>query len=235
MIKKAVITGGTRGIGRAIAERLATEGYAIAVCSNDATDLDNMTADFAERFADVELIAEFVDLSKKEEVLKFAQLIDNQWHRVDILVNNAGIYTPSSIYTEGDGLLEKMLSVNLFAAYHLTRALLPLMLPLDKAFIFNMSSIASITAYANGGAYAITKYALLGFSENLRETLKTSNIKVTALLPGATWSDLWTGFEAPKERLMQAQDIAEAVMSALKMSDSAVVEKIILRPQLGDL
>ena len=235
MVRKAVITGATKGIGRAIAESLATEGYDVAVCSRHEADLKEMEIDFAERFGDVQLLTKVVDVSKKEEVLAFAQFIDSQWHRVDILVNNAGIFIPGAIHTEGEGDLEKMIETNLYSAYYLTRALLPLMMPLKKGYIFNMCSTASASAYTNGGSYSISKYALLGFSKNLRQELKTHGIKVTSIMPGATWSDSWAGFEAPEERLMQARDIAEAMVSALRMSASAVVEEIVMRPQLGDL
>lgn len=235
MLRKAVITGATKGIGRAIAESLATEGYDIAVCSRHEEDLTEMKADFAARFGDVTLLTKVVDVSKKEEVWAFAQFIENEWHRVDVLVNNAGVFIPGSIHTEGDEDLEKMIETNLYSAYHLTRALLPLMMPLKKGYIFNMCSTASTSAYTNGGSYSISKYALLGFSKNLRQEMKDKGIKVTAIMPGATWSDSWAGFEAPEERLMQARDIAEAVVAALRMSASAVVEEIVMRPQLGDL
>ena len=119
MLRKAVITGATKGIGRAIAESLATEGYDIAVCSRHEEDLEEMQKEFASRFASVELVTKVVDMSKKEEVLKFAQFIHNQWQRVDILVNNAGVFIPGAIHTEGDGDLEKMIETNLYSAYHL--------------------------------------------------------------------------------------------------------------------
>ncbi len=90
-------------------------------------------------------------------------------------------------------------------------------------------------AYPNGGSYSISKFALLGFSKVLREELKSSGIKVTAVMPGATWSDSWSGAELPYERLMEAEDIAESILSIYKLGPSAVVEEIILRPQLGDL
>lgn len=124
MLRKAIITGATKGIGRAIAESLATEGYDIAVCSRHEEDLLEMKKDFASRFANVELLTKVVDMSKKEEVLAFAQFIENQWDRIDILVNNAGIFIPGAIHTEGDGDLEKMMETNLYSAYHLTRAVL---------------------------------------------------------------------------------------------------------------
>ncbi|HHM20936.1 MAG TPA: SDR family NAD(P)-dependent oxidoreductase, partial [Bacteroidetes bacterium] len=101
--------------------------------------------------------------------------------------------------------------------------------------IFNMCSIASLIAYPNGGSYTISKFALLGFSKVLREEMKDKGIKVTSILPGATWSASWAGVDLPKSRLMQPRDIARAVWCAWQMEPSAVVEDIVIRPQLGDL
>jgi short-subunit dehydrogenase len=235
MNRKAVITGATKGIGRAIAEALATEGYDLAVCSRHEKDLEDLKADFADRFPQSKVLTQVVDVSQKKEVLAFAQLIDSQWHRVDVLVNNAGVFIAGSIKDEAEDALETMLQVNVMSAYNLTRALLPIMIARKRGYIFNMCSAASIRAYTNGGSYSISKFALLGFSKNLREELKETGIKVTSILPGATWSDSWAGFEAPESRLMQARDIAEVVVSALRMSASAVIEEILMRPQLGDL
>ena len=235
MNRKAVITGATKGIGRAIAESLATEGYDLAVCSRSETDLVAMQTDFAERFSEVQLLTKVVDVSVKSEVVAFAQLIENQWKRVDVLVNNAGLFISGSIITDGDDALETMIATNLYSAYNLTRALLPLMLERKRGAIFNLCSVASLKAYPHGGSYSISKFALLGFSKNLREELMPHGIKVTAIMPGGTWSDSWAGFEAPESRLMQARDIAEAVVATLRMSASAVVEEIVMRPQLGDL
>ena len=235
MNRKAVITGATKGIGRALAEALATEGYDLAVCSRHQEDLDALKTDFSARFPDIKILTKAVDVSQKKEVLEFADLITQTWERVDVLVNNAGIFISGSIQNEADDALETMLNVNLMSAYNLTRALLPTMLVRKRGYIFNLCSAASIRAYTNGGSYSISKFALLGFSKNLREELKETGIKVTSILPGATWSDSWVGFEAPESRLMQARDIAEVVVSALRMSASAVIEEILMRPQLGDL
>lgn len=109
------------------------------------------------------------------------------------------------------------------------------MLETGKGHIFNMCSIASLHAYPDGGSYSISKFALLGFSKNLREELKDKGIKVTSIMPGATWSASWAGADFPEDRLMQAADIANAVWSAWSMSPAAVVEDIVIRPQLGDL
>jgi len=231
---KIVITGATKGIGRAIAEKFATEGFDLAICARTEADLAGFKKEFQEKY-NVEVLTRATDMSSKTDVLAFADFIKSSWGEVDVLVNNAGIFIPGEISREEDGLLEKQMETNLYSAYHFTRAMLPVMLEKGSGHIFNMCSIASILAYPNGGSYSISKFALLGFSKVLREELKTKGIKVTAILPGATWSDSWAGVDLPASRLMGANDIAIAVWAAWQMSTSAVVEEIVVRPQLGDL
>jgi short-subunit dehydrogenase len=232
---RAVITGATKGIGRAIAFKLVEEGYDVALCARSKQDLEDTRQALRELRPGAEVLIRSVDMGISREVLDFGAMITEHWPHIDVLVNNAGIFIPGKVSEEPEGTLENMMAVNVYSAYHLTRSLLPALGRADSAHIFNMCSIASTTAYPNGGSYSISKFALLGFSKVLREELKPRNIKVTSLLPGATWSDSWRGVDLPEDRLMQAQDIAIAVWSALQMSPSAVVEEIILRPQLGDL
>ena len=153
---------------------------------------------------------------------------------VDILVNNAGTFVPGNVSDEPDGALEETLDVNLYSAYHLTRALLPRFLEQQSGHIFNMGSIAGLKAYPGGGSYSISKFALHGFSKNLRYELMPHGIKVTTLIPGAVFTDSWKGFVA-EERIMQAEDIAQLVYTTSQLSLQATVEEIVIRPQLGDL
>jgi short-subunit dehydrogenase len=104
-----------------------------------------------------------------------------------------------------------------------------------QGHIFNMCSVASIRAYSNGGSYAISKFALLGFSKCLREELKGKGIRVTAVMPGATRTASWDGVNLPDERFMKIEDVAESVYAAFSLSSRSVVEEIIIRPQLGDI
>jgi short-subunit dehydrogenase len=101
--------------------------------------------------------------------------------------------------------------------------------------IFNMCSVAGLKAYPGGGAYSVSKFALEGFTQNLRLELMTQGIKVTAIQAGATMSDSWAGSDIPAERMMRADDVATAIWSAYQLSPQSVVESILLRPQLGDL
>lgn len=231
----AIITGATKGIGRAIVESFAAEGFNIAINSRSEEDLQAYQADLQARYPEQQFIVKATDMSKKEQVLAFADYVKANWQQVEVLVNNAGVFLPGNISEEASGILESQIETNLYSAYHLTRAILPLMLPQKSGYIFNMCSIASQIAYPNGGSYSISKFALLGFSKVLREELKEKGIRVSAIMPGGTWSDSWKGVELPYERLMEANDIAIAVMAAYRMSPSAVVEQIVLRPQLGDL
>lgn len=139
------------------------------------------------------------------------------------------------MYNETDKVLEQMIAVNLYSAYHLTRTIIPKMIVQKSGHIFNMCSIASLQAYTNGGAYSISKFALAGFSKNLREEMKPFAVKVTAVYPGAAYTDSWAGSGVDPKRIMEANDIAEMIYAAAKLSPQACVEDIIMRPQLGDL
>lgn len=235
MSKTAVITGATKGLGRAIAEVFSENGFDICVCARTQGDLDAMQAEWQARFPERRLYTYPADLGKKSEVVEFAEFTRSHLDRLDVLVNNAGLFLPGAVTDEANGTLETLMEVNLYSAYHLTRALLPLMLPHRHGHIFNMCSIASLIAYPNGGSYTISKFAMLGFSKVLREEMKPRGIRVTAILPGATWSDSWRGADFPEDRLMQASDVARAVWAAYNLSDSAVVEEVVMRPMLGDL
>lgn len=229
-----VITGSSKGIGKAIAEEFASEAHQFFLCSRNDFQLYETLKDLQTRFPASEFKARPTDLSRKEEVLAFADWVLS--HGVpDILVNNAGLFIPGSISTEEEGAIETSLSVNLLSAYHLTRRFLPGMMTRKSGHIFTICSIASIAAYPNGGSYSISKFALLGFSKNLREEMKPHGIKVTAVLPGAAYTDSWSGSGVAPSRIMEARDIAVMVVASSRLSVQACVEDIILRPQLGDL
>lgn len=230
-----VITGGTKGIGRAIAETFATQGFDICVSARTQSDLDDMQATWAQQFPERQLLTFAADLSRKQDCLDLAAFVKTHWPQLNILVNNAGVFVPGQISEEADGVLESQIETNLYSAYHLTRAILPLLQSVPKAHIFNMCSIASFMAYPNGGAYSISKFALLGFSKVLRAELAPRRIRVTAVMPGATWSDSWRGAPYPTERLMPAGDIAQLIWGCYQLSDASVVEELIVRPQLGDI
>lgn len=230
-----VITGASKGIGKAIAIDFAAMGANLFLCARNEIGLYNTVAELQQKYPACTVNAKIADMSKKEDAKNFGEWILDRTKQIDILINNAGQFIPGSIYNEAEGLLEQMINVNLYSAYHLTRTLLPSMIAANRGHIFNLCSIASLQAYSNGGSYSISKFALLGFSKNLREELKPHHIKVTAVYPGAVMTESWGDFDNSNQRIMEASDIAAMIIAASKLSAQAVVEDIIIRPQLGDL
>ena len=235
MRKLIVVTGGSQGIGRAILTKFAAEGFDIATCARHAADLEVLKMQIEKLNPGTTVFFRQTDMSIPEEAKAFGNVVLSLERPVNVLVNNAGYFVPGEISTEPEGNLESMININLYSAYHLTRVLVPQMKSLKSGHIFNMCSIASIQAYKNGGSYAISKFALLGFSKCLREELKSHRIRVTAVIPGATKTRSWEGAGLPDERFVRPDDVAQAVLSAYLMSLNSVVEEIIIRPQEGDI
>ncbi len=233
--KNVVITGASRGIGKAVAEAFAKEGATLFLSSRNEVALYNTVAALQTKYPDAIIKAKAFDLSVKEQAMQLGSWINADCKAVDVLINNAGNFLPGSVHNEPDGVLEAMISTNLYSAYHLTRAVVPSMMAAKSGYIFNICSIASLQAYASGGAYSISKFALLGFSKNLREEMKPHNIKVCAIMPGAVLTDSWGDYDNSKSRIMEAKDVADIIIAATKLSAAAVIEDIVLRPQLGDL
>jgi NADP-dependent 3-hydroxy acid dehydrogenase YdfG len=224
MNKTIVVTGGTKGIGRAIVDKFAKEGFTVITSARTNDDSFPKNVHFFQ-----------ADLSKKQEVIAFADFVKRTIDHVDILVNNTGFFLPGQINDEPDGTLEAMIETNLYSAYHLTRGLIGGMMARKEGHIFNICSTASITAYTNGGSYCISKFAMLGMSKVLREEMKPHHVRVTSILPGATLTDSWAGVEIPAERFMAADDVAQVIWTAYNLPSTTVLEEILLRPQLGDL
>lgn len=229
-----VITGASRGMGKATALKFAKDAHKLFLCARTKETLDKAAAEIKNSFPSSTVHTFIADLSVKDEVIAFGKFC-LQYGTPDIVINNAGYYLPGNCIDETEGTLDSMLKLNLYSAYHLIRTLVPEMIKNKSGHIFNICSIASLKAYKGGGGYSISKFALNGFSQNLRQELQPHGIKVTAVFPGAVLTDTWGDFDNSSNRIMEANDIAEMIYAATKLSKGAVVEEIVLRPQLGDL
>lgn len=228
-----IITGASRGIGKAIAAAFNQTGNRLILCARNKAVLEETALELKQKnTAAVETYN--ADLSEKNQTLAFAGFCLG-FGTPQVLINNAGVYIGGNIADEPDGMLEKMMNTNLYSAYHLTRALLPSMIKNGSGHIFNICSIASLQPYPGGGGYSISKYAMNGFSQNLRHELKDKGIKVTTVFPGAVMTNSWAGFDNSENRIMEVNDIAQMIYAASKLSPQAVVEDIVIRPQKGDL
>jgi short-subunit dehydrogenase len=229
----AIITGAGKGIGKAVALKFAEAGYDLLLISRTEETLRNTSLELAAMFPEITVRFMAADLSIKQQCIGAADWCIG-FGNAEILVNNAGVYLPGNCIGEED-TLEEMLKTNLFSAYYFTRMIAPKMIEAKSGHIFNICSIASLDAYDGGGNYSISKYALHGFSKNLRHELKNHNVKVTSVFPGAVYTDSWKGFDNTNNRIMVPEDIAEMIISCSRLSPQAVVEDLIIRPQLGDL
>jgi hypothetical protein len=206
----------------------------VAVCARNHKDLQVFKDEIEKKYG-VNVFVKSADTSDKKQVEDFTKFVLALNRPINVLVNNAGYFTPGATMDEPDGALESMIEGNVYSAYYVTRGLIVSMKRNKAGHIFNMCSIASIKAYPNGGSYAISKFALLGFSKVLREELKEFNIRVTAVMPGATKTQSWDGVDLPDSRFMKTEDVAEVIFNAYSISDRSVVEEVIIRPQLGDI
>lgn len=229
MKKYAIITGGTKGIGHELVDKFILNGFHVITCARNSKDLELLAN---KNEGNVSVFK--ANLENKEEVIGFANFINKETNSVHVLVNNAGVFLPGTIMEENNENFEKQMAINLNAVYYLTKALNSSLVNEDS-YIANICSTASFMAYANGGSYSISKFALLGLTKVLREELKVRGIAVSAVMPGATYTNSWEGTELPIERFMKPNDVANAVWLGYESRKTAVIEEIILRPVLGDI
>lgn len=230
-----IITGASKGIGKAIAEIFVTNGHNVCICARNEEALKETAAKLKNINTHSKVYFKTADMSDKKSVKDFANFTLQNFNQVDVLINNAGVFIGGQMHNEQEGTLEKMIDTNLYSAYYMSRYIIPNMQQYKSGYIFNICSIASFVAYPHGGSYAISKFAMLGFSKSLREEMKPFGIKVCSVMPAATYTESWNGADIPEERFMPAEDVAQMIYATYQLSNRTDVEEIVLRPQLGDL
>ena len=227
----AVITGGTKGIGRAILGVLAKTCSLTVTCSRNQWDLDRLK----ENYGPQKIVGYYADLSVSADRQQFvSQILE---HGVpDILVNNAGVFLMDTLPEIFPGNnLENMLQLNFYSTMETTQLLLPKLIERGSGHIVNICSVASTKLYMDSASYTLAKTLQFTYSKMLREYLKDKGVRVTSIIPGATWTDSWAGADIPQDRIMMPSDIARIFKACLNVSESANVEEIIIRPTKGDL
>ncbi|MBR9912297.1 MAG: SDR family oxidoreductase [Gammaproteobacteria bacterium] len=230
----AVVTGGTKGIGRAVIEAFSGSGFDIVTCARNSDDLSALKRDIETKHNNRVYVCP-ADMSRKDDTGRFVNLVLDLNRPIDVLVNNSGVFIPGAVHTEEEGLLEQHIETNLYSAYRASRGLIPEMKKAGRGHIFNICSIASLMAYSNGGSYTISKFAMYGMSKVLREEMKPFNIRVTSVMPGATLTASWEGVDLPEERFIPPEDIAQLLLTTYQLSERSVVEDLVIRPMLGDI
>lgn len=230
----AVITGASKGIGFSVAKRLAEANFSLFIVGRNLERLNEVKSQLLS-LGSPEVHVFSGDLSQSDVAKQCVDAVWGQWKSLTVLVNNAGVFLPGTMMEENEGQFETLMTTNMNSAYYITRGLWPLLKLSNRAHVFNMCSIASITAYAAGGSYSVSKFAMLGFSKSLRLEGMPHGIRVTAILPGATLTDSWAGVDLPPSRFMKPEDVANTIYTAFLINENTAMEEVVLRPILGDI
>ena len=225
----AIVTGATKGIGKAIALKLAEKGYNLAICARNYHELLAFSQEL--ELMGIKVVFLPTDCAYKQAVKDFCDFASAELGEIDVLVNNAGAYLPGALLDEPEDHFEQQVAVNLSAAYYISRYFGKKMRERRSGHLFNICSIASKEYVENAGSYVVTKTALLSLTHVLRQELAPHDVKVTAILPGSTLTASWEGTSIAKDRFVQPEDVAETIDTILNLSAGANVDEIILKPK----
>jgi len=230
----ALITGGSRGIGLAIARVFAREGYSLVITGRDRERLNSAVEQLGQSRAEVTgLVCDVRDATSVEEI--FTEL-RGKHQAIDVLINNAGVaHALAPVEKLSLAAWQDVIATNLTGTFLVTRAALPLMHA--GGIIVNNLSIAALQVFTGMSAYNASKAGALGFTNVLREELRPKGIRVLALLPGATDTEIWHQFwpDAPRERMVSTAAVAEAVLLAVNAPANTAIEEIRIGPTGGAL
>jgi 3-oxoacyl-[acyl-carrier protein] reductase len=226
--KIAVVTGGTRGIGRAIAERLLREGAAVAVCSRSRENVQSFAKE-SEVGAGGRLLAEAADVSQLDDVRRFFASVDARFGGLDYLINNAGIGVFKSVADLTPEDWRRTIDLNLSGVYYCSHEALPRMRKRGAGYIVNISSLAGKNAFAGGAAYNASKFGLNGFSEAMMLDHRYDGVRVSYVMPGSVDTDFGARAGAAPWKI-QSEDVAEVVTMLLRMPARTLVSRVEIRP-----
>jgi short-subunit dehydrogenase len=227
------ITGASRGIGKAMAQKLANEGFAVALTARNASSLHKLSDSIQQQGGKVLPLPG--DVSQPKVPLQIVEKILKSWQRVDTLINNAGMGIFKPILSTDVKEWDETMAVNTRSAFLCSKAVLPPMIEQRSGKIINVISVAGQQPYPNCGAYCASKYAMLGFTDVLRTETRKHGIQVTAFMPGATDTEIWGDADLPRERMMTVEQVATQAVYLCKADANIMVEQVVMRPLGGDL
>jgi NAD(P)-dependent dehydrogenase (short-subunit alcohol dehydrogenase family) len=229
-----VVTGASQGIGQAIAEAFAgRDGAQVALVARSASKLESVAETCEERGGAALVVP--TDVTDEDAVAEMAETVTKRWGPPDVLVNNAGRFTYAPLDELTLAGFREQIDVNLTGAFAVTQAFLPAMRERGSGHLFYMASVASVMAYPGNAGYCAAKHGVRGLARVVREETKDEGLRVTTVLPGATYTPTWDGVDLPEERFMPPEDVAQSVVDAYHLSDRTVLEELLLRPQEGDV
>jgi 3-oxoacyl-[acyl-carrier protein] reductase len=226
--KHAVVTGGTRGIGRAIAESLIAAGASVAICGRSASAVRAAASELKPKTG-AEVFGEPTDVSSWDQAERFFRSVESRFGKLDILVNNAGVGVFRSILEMTREDWHKTLDVNLTGVFYCCRHALPLLMKSGAGYIIQISSLAGVNAFAGGSAYNASKFGLNGFSEAIMQDLRYENIRVSYIMPGSVDTEFGSSGTGAEWKIAPA-DIAEVVIDLLRTPGRTLTSRVEMRP-----
>jgi 3-oxoacyl-[acyl-carrier protein] reductase len=227
--KIAIVTGGTRGIGRAIAERLLQEGASVAICGRSSQSVAQAVGEMA-KISGKRVFGEAADVSKPDEVRRFFQSVDAQFGGLHILINNAGVGIFRRVAELSVEDWHKMIDLNLSGVFYCCREALPRFNNCGGGYIVNISSLAGKNAFSGGAGYNASKFGLNGFSEALMLDHRYDNVRVSYVMPGSVDTGFSSAEAADADWKIAPQDVADVVMALFRLPERALVSRVEMRP-----
>ena len=226
--KLAVVTGANRGIGRAIALKLAQEKNDVIIFGRDVDALIKVK----DEILNLNVLCEYYsgDVNDVEFVNKSINKILADHKKIDILINNAGMGIFKKFVDSNLEDFKKQMDVNIYGVYNFTKAVINQMLERRCGYIINISSLAGKNSFVTGTMYAATKHALMGFTRSLMMEVREFGVKVAAICPGSVDTEFFSGHRMENPKILQSDDIAEAVSVILKLPENALISEIDIRP-----
>lgn len=231
----ALITGGSRGIGKALAYALAADGYDLSLVARSTNSLESVAKDITDMHG-VQVVSIACDLSEPSDIPSIIEKTTNTFGKIDILVNNAGVGGKGTLDVSVDKF-DELYSVNLRAPFILMKHTVPVMLDQGSGMIVNISSRAGKVGFEEWGAYGAGKFGLVGLTDSVYRELAKKGIKVTTICPGWTDTDMARdggSADTDFDQMIKVDDIAETVRWLLKLSPTACVREIFIDPR-GDV
>ncbi len=224
----ALITGGNRGIGFAIARRLGQMGARVAISGRDQTKLEQSAATL--RSEAIETLAIPADLTSADQISALAHRTQQELGFIDILVNNAGagIFGPFQDFSEADW--DRILDTNLKSVFLLCRAVVPEMIRRQTGHIINISSLAGKSTFAGGAIYCASKWGLMGLSGSMAEDLRGYGIRVSTICPGSVATEFSGQSKKDPTKKLQPEDVAHAVAALVTQSAGSFISEVHIRP-----
>jgi len=222
----ALITGGSSGIGFAIAQVLVAEGMTVAITARAPKRLEKAAA--ALRAKGGRVIAASTDVSLASEVKTFVDQVIAETGRIDVLVNNAGIFRLGEIADLSEADWEAVQNINLKGAFLCTKAVLPTMKAQQSGYVINISSVAGKTGFGSASAYCASKFGMIGLTESLLEEGVKDHIRSTAICPGYVATPMVADVDVPQTEMIPPEDIAKLVQGLLHLAPLTVIREIVV-------